>query len=225
MKSLTFRGKNVYTSNEVVDLCEISKTQLYNYSSGSSAIITKGEDFVTLQSGTEREEFFNENPEHLNLLNRGLLSLYYDSAVDKIIHYRESWANSPRRVRTNRKQNQEVPTSLQSEELKNKEFIISDNQQVISQSSINKEIPEEFNQRESVCISNNYQLEILSRLVIRLDEDNKILNNRVFQLESELREIRKSNIELTKLLQEYISLKNKTWQSKNSMLILNKIKD
>ena len=210
MKSLTFRGKNVYISNEVICLCEISITQLYRYSS-SSAIITKGEDFVTLRSISEREEFFNENPEYLNLLNRrGLFSLYYDSAVDKIINYRESLANSPRRVRTNRKQNQEVETFLQSEELQNKEFIISDNQQVISQSSINKEIPEEFNQRESVCISNNYQLEILSRLVIRLDEDNKILNNRVFQLESELREIRKSNIELTKLLQEYISLKNKT---------------
>ena len=180
MKSLTFRGKNVYTSNEVADLCEISKTRLYRY---SPAIITKGEDFVTLQSGTERKEFFNENPEYLNLLNkRGLLSLYYDSAVDKIIDYREPLAHSPKRVRTNRKlnkQSQEVETSLQSEELKNKESVISDNQQAIAQSSVNKEIPEDFNQRESVYIPNNYQLEVLSRLVIRLDEDNKIFSIRI----------------------------------------------
>lgn len=63
----------------------------------------------------------------------------------------------------------------------------------------------------------NFQLELITRLVNRLDEENKELKQELFKmksqnfyLESELKELKNSNLELTKLLYEYFSLKNKS---------------
>ena len=210
MKKLTFRGKEVYTSEDVVNLCEINKSRLYGYVSGSSAFLVRGEDFITLKSISEKEEFYKENPDSGRF--KSMISLYYDSAVDKIIDYREHLMNSSWSARACLNLNKNEEESFQLKEPEKPIVTSSSNQQInqeVLTATTYEENSEQFSKRRTLPnFNNSSQLEILSRLVIRLDEDNKNLNNRIFQLESELKEIRNSNLELTKLLQEYISLKN-----------------
>lgn len=195
MKRLTFRGRNVYTSDEVADLCEISKSTLYNYASGIKNLsLIRGEDFITLNS-EEGKEFLRENPHYKGAI-KSKFSLYYDSAINKIIEYRDSSSYISKR-RNNLKQiisqqlDKKVENQYQQVESSKENFQEPSNKEIVIDEPVFK------NQQ-----SDQIDLNLVLNLLLRLDLENRNLKDRISSLEDKI-------IEQNLLLKEYLTLRKR----------------
>lgn len=210
MKAFTFRGREVYLASSIKNLLEISSSILSNYSSISSRgnnHLIKEEDFIIISKFEERQEFLRENPEfdcfkefNINRLPNKF-ALYFESALDKLISFRENTRSYGRKRFRKKKL---VASESKIEETSINQSKIEDNLFVEKKESNSNEL-RTFQKEDKLEInSTNLNLNLVINLLLKLDLENRQLNERVQFLENQVKEM--SN--LKELVHEYLIFKH-----------------
>lgn len=195
MKAFTFKGKEVYLASAVRGLLEISPSTLYNYSTSSfnnsrnrKNFLIENEDFIKIQSISDKQLFLKENPnfDSIKEFNRvglpGKFSLYYESALDKLISFRENTRDyGGKGHRRNKVQSFSGNQTFQK--------TLLDKTQVF--------------QKKDIIDSANIDLGLVMNLLLKLDLENRQLIDKVKILENQIEEM--SN--LKELVHEYLMFK------------------
>lgn len=195
MKAFTFKGKEVYLASAVRGLLEISPSTLYNYSTSSfnnsrnrKNFLIENEDFIKIQSISDKQLFLKENPnfDSIKEFNRvglpGKFSLYYESALDKLISFRENTRDyGGKGHRRNKVQSFSGNQTFQK--------TLLDKTQVF--------------QKKDIIDSANIDLGLVMNLLLKLDLENRQLIDKVKILENQIEEM--SN--LKELEHEYLMFK------------------
>lgn len=202
MKAFTFKGKEVYLASAVRGLLEISPSTLHSYTSTSSFnnsrknFLIENEDFIKIQSISDKQLFLKENPnfdsiKEFNMMRLpGKFSLYYESALDKLISFRENTRDyGGKGHRRNKVQSFSGNQTFQEERVLESKETVFDKTQVF--------------QKKDIIDSANIDLGLIMNLLLRLDLENRQLLDKVKFLENQIEEM--SN--LKGLLQEYLMVK------------------
>lgn len=203
MKAFTFKGKEVYLASAVRELLEISPSTLYNYSTSSfnnsrnrKNSLIENEDFIKIQSISDKQLFLKENPnfdsiKEFNMMRLpGKFSLYYESALDKLISFRENTRDyGGKGHRRNKIQSFSDNQTFQEERVLESKGTVFDKTQVF--------------QKKDIIDSANIDLGLVMNLLLKLDLENRQLIDKVKILENQIEEM--SN--LKELVHEYLMFK------------------
>lgn len=192
MKDLMFKGKKVYLTKTVCEICRIKPSSIYNYTAETYkySFLIKGEDYITLKDSLNKEKFLKENPGfnyggYYRYSLPAIITLYYESAISKIL----------------KRKNRNINKYIQNKESN------------LSVQADNSEQENNKNNKISVDRS-SIDLNLLINLLIQMELDNRQMSNKIVYLENKITELEKDlnnkldyQEELQSMLTEYLTLK------------------